>query len=113
VIASDFYNASGHCSDERIKEIIESLIHELLPHCSPPIQKAKVVDYECALSRFCVPLFSRQFPRSDTLGNLCKKRLFCAGDWVRMGDEEHRAKGRVQERARCVVFLSSETPPLF
>ena len=38
--------------------------------------------------------FSKRPPLQTSVKNVC-----CAGDWVRMGDREHGAKGLCQERA--------------
>lgn len=102
VVACDFYNAGGVLSlaDE---DIIKTLMEDLLPSAVPEFANAKVVDswvgkYEGTVSWFSPGSYLKRPPLqgagSDVLPN-----VKCAGDWVRMGDREHGAKGLCQERA--------------
>ncbi|TWB87345.1 MULTISPECIES: FAD-dependent oxidoreductase [unclassified Synechococcus] len=98
VIASDFYNASA-IAVMKDQEIIDLLIHELLPIAHPEFKNAKVVDYEVRRYPGSVSLFSPgSFQKRPPL-ETSVETIVCAGDWVRMGDEEHGAKGLCQERA--------------
>ncbi|EOD18312.1 hypothetical protein EMIHUDRAFT_349982 [Emiliania huxleyi CCMP1516] len=88
VVACDFYNsgASAHGSD-------------LLPAAVPGFSRANVVDsfvarYPGAVSWFSPGSFDKRPPLQTRVPN-----LVCAGDWVRMGEFEHGAKGLCQERA--------------
>lgn len=98
VVACDFYNAGGlmHLSED---ELVRLLTQDLLPAAVPAFAQARTVDswvgkYPTAVSWFAPGSFSRR-PTLDTpIVN-----LKCAGDWVRLGDREHGAKGLCQERA--------------
>jgi uncharacterized protein with NAD-binding domain and iron-sulfur cluster len=98
VIASDFYNASAiaELSDQAI---VDCLMQELLPLAQPAFREAKVVDQEVRRYPGSVSLFSpgsfQQRPPLET----SMATVVCAGDWVRMGEREHGAKGLCQERA--------------
>ena len=98
VLACDFYNAGAllPLSDE---DITSMLIDELLPSAVPAFGSAKVVDahvarYPGAVTWFSPGSYAKRPPLQTSLPN-----LVCAGDWVRMGDREHGAKGLCQERA--------------
>ena len=98
VIASDFYNASAivELSDQ---EIVNCLMQDLLPMAQPAFGDARVVDQEVrrypgSVSLFSPGSFSKRPPMETSLAS-----LVCAGDWVRMGEKEHGAKGLCQERA--------------
>jgi uncharacterized protein with NAD-binding domain and iron-sulfur cluster len=102
VVACDFYNAGGLMTvpDE---ELVRILMEDLLPSAVPAFGEAVVVDswvgkYPGAVSWFSPGSYTKRPPLQgagrDTLAN-----LKCAGDWVRMGDREHGAKGLCQERA--------------
>ena len=98
VIASDFYNASAivELSDQ---EIVNCLMQDLLPMAQPAFGDARVVDqevrrYQGSVSLFSPGSFSKRPPMETSLAS-----LVCAGDWVRMGEKEHGAKGLCQERA--------------
>jgi hypothetical protein len=98
VIASDFYNASG-IAVMNDQEIIDRLMHDLLPIAHPEFRNAKVVDYEVrryldSVSHFSPGSFSKRPPLETSV-----ETIVCAGDWVRMGEREHGAKGLCQERA--------------
>ena len=98
VIASDFYNASAiaELSDQAI---VDCLMQELLPLAQPTFREAQVVDQEVRRYPGSVSLFSpgsfQQRPPLET----SMATVVCAGDWVRMGEREHGAKGLCQERA--------------
>jgi uncharacterized protein with NAD-binding domain and iron-sulfur cluster len=98
VIASDFYNASAIAalSDQ---EIINRLTKDLLPVTHPAFTDARVVDSEVRRYPGSVSLFSPGSFRTRPPLETSVESIVCAGDWVRMGDREHGAKGLCQERA--------------
>jgi len=98
VVASDFYNASAIAamSDQ---EIIERLTRDLLPIAHPEFTNARVVDSEVRRYPGSVSLFSPGSFRKRPPLETSVPSIVCAGDWVRMGDKEHGAKGLCQERA--------------
>jgi len=98
VLACDFYNAGSllPLSDE---DVISLLMDELLPAAVPEFRAATVVDshvarYPGAVTWFSPGSYSKRPPLQSSVSN-----LVCAGDWVRMGEREHGAKGLCQERA--------------
>uniref|UniRef100_A0A7S2N6K8 Amine oxidase domain-containing protein n=1 Tax=Haptolina brevifila TaxID=156173 RepID=A0A7S2N6K8_9EUKA len=98
VVACDFYNAGGllPLSEE---DIVSMLMEELLPAAVPEFGAATVVEsyvqrYPGAVTWFSPGSYSKRPPLVTSVPN-----LVCAGDWVRMGDREHGAKGLCQERA--------------
>ena len=98
VIASDFYNASAiaELSDQ---EVVDCLMQDLLPIAQPAFRGAVVVDQEVrryprSVSLFSPGSFIQRPPLETSLAS-----VVCAGDWVRMGEREHGAKGLCQERA--------------
>jgi len=98
VVACDFYNAGGLLSlaDE---DIVNLLMNELLPSAVPEFRAAAVVDsyvqrYPGAVTWFAPGSYKSRPPLQTSVRN-----LVCAGDWVRMGEREHGAKGLCQERA--------------
>jgi uncharacterized protein with NAD-binding domain and iron-sulfur cluster len=100
VVACDFYNAGALLALSN-DDIVRTLMEELLPNAVPQFRKAKVVDswvgrYPGTVSWFAPGTYSKRPPLEGTkeISN-----LKCAGDWVRMGDQEHGAKGLCQERA--------------
>lgn len=100
VLACDFYNAGAllSLSDEKIAEI---LMKELLPEAVPDFAYANVVDswvgkFPGSVSFFSPGSFDRRPPMQ---GDPDVPTIKFAGDWVRMGDMEHGAKGLCQERA--------------
>jgi hypothetical protein len=97
VISCDFYNASALLlrSDE---EIIR-LIQELLPSAVPGFAGAKVLDSWVLRAPGAVSWFSPGSAAARPPLLTSVPRLVCAGDWVRLGDREHGAKGLCQERA--------------
>ena len=98
VVASDFYNASAIAalSDQ---EIIDQLTRDLLPIAHPEFSMARVVDSEVRRYPGSVSLFSPGSFRKRPPLETSVESIVCAGDWVRMGDREHGAKGLCQERA--------------
>jgi len=69
----------------------------------PRFADARVVDswvgkYPGAVSWFSPGSYSSR-PPLEGAGNAILPNVKCAGDWVRMGDREHGAKGLCQERA--------------
>ena len=102
VVSADFYNAGGLLSlpDE---DIVRLLAEELLPAAVPAFGDAKVVDswvgkYPGAVSWFSPGSYAARPPLQGA-GSGALPNVKCAGDWVRMGDREHGAKGLCQERA--------------
>mmetsp|Transcript_5246 Transcript_5246/g.15252 ORF Transcript_5246/g.15252 Transcript_5246/m.15252 type:complete len:331 (-) Transcript_5246:156-1148(-) len=100
VLACDFYNAGAllSLSDEKITEI---LMKELLPEAVPDFAYANLVDswvgkFPGSVSFFSPGSFNRRPPLQ---GDPAVPTIKFAGDWVRMGDMEHGAKGLCQERA--------------
>lgn len=100
VLACDFYNAGAlmSLSDDKIVEI---LMKDLLPKAVPEFAFANVKDswvgkYPGSVSFFSPGSFSRRPPLQ---GDPNVPNIKFAGDWVRMGDMEHGAKGLCQERA--------------
>jgi len=100
VLACDFYNAGAllSLSDEKITEI---LMKELLPEAVPEFAEANLVDswvgkFPGSVSFFSPGSFNRRPPMQGDPG---VPTIKFAGDWVRMGDMEHGAKGLCQERA--------------
>jgi len=100
VVACDFYNAGSLLAlpDE---DIVHTLMKDLLPSAVSEFSSATVVDswvgrYPGAVSWFAPGTYSK---RPKLQGDPSISNLVCAGDWVRMGDEEHGAKGLCQERA--------------
>ena len=100
VLACDFYNAGAlvSLSDEKL---IDILMNDLLPEAVPEFATANVVDswvgkYPGAVSYFSPGSFNKRPPMQ---GSPALPTIKFAGDWVRMGDMEHGAKGLCQERA--------------
>jgi len=98
VVACDFYNA-GSLLPLADEDIVEILTKELLPSAVPAFSDAAVVDsfvarYPGAVTWFSPGSFKSRPPLVTAVSN-----LVCAGDWVRMGEREHGAKGLCQERA--------------
>jgi len=98
VVACDFYNA-GALLPLSDSDIVELLMTELLPAAVPEFAQAAVVDsyvarYPGAVTWFAPGSYTSRPPLQTSVRN-----LVCAGDWVRMGEREHGAKGLCQERA--------------
>lgn len=98
VVACDFYNAGAllPLSDE---DIIRLLKEELLPSAVPAFGNASVVDSHVMRFPAAVSWFSPGSYESRPTLETPLQNLACAGDWVRLGDREHGAKGLCQERA--------------
>jgi len=101
VVACDFYNA-GALMTLSDKDIVDVLIEDLLPAAVLDFSGAKVVDswvgrYPGTVSWFAPGTYDKRPPLQGAGSGL--PNLKCAGDWVRMGDREHGAKGLCQERA--------------
>mmetsp|Transcript_31755 Transcript_31755/g.46839 ORF Transcript_31755/g.46839 Transcript_31755/m.46839 type:complete len:653 (-) Transcript_31755:41-1999(-) len=101
VVACDFYNAGAllSLSDD---DLISILTDDLLPSAVPKFRDAKVVDswvgkYAGTVSWFSPGSYTSR-PPLEGAGSILPN-VKCAGDWVRMGDKEHGAKGLCQERA--------------
>jgi len=100
VLACDFYN-SGSLMSLTDEALVDILMNDLLPEAVPEFRNAKVVDswvgkFPGAVSWFAPGSFSRRPPLQ---GAPEIPNIKCAGDWVRMGELEHGAKGLCQERA--------------
>jgi len=99
VLHCDLYNASGwlSMSDE---DIVAEWMTELLPTALPEISLANVVDSHVSKYPGAVSLFSPgSWNKRPTTRVPGVKNVVCAGDWVRMEEREHGAKGLCQERA--------------
>jgi len=98
VVACDFYNAGAllPLSDE---EVVRLLMEELLPEAVPEFRDAMVVDSHVVRYASAVTWFSPGSYTSRPTLETPLPNLVCAGDWVRLGDREHGAKGLCQERA--------------
>jgi uncharacterized protein with NAD-binding domain and iron-sulfur cluster len=101
VVACDFYNAGALLSLPN-DQLVSILMNDLLPSAVPAFADAKVVDswvgkFPGAVSWFAPGSYVKR-PPLEGAGSLLPN-LKCAGDWVRMGDREHGAKGLCQERA--------------
>ena len=82
---------------------VRILIEELLPSAVPKFADTKVVDswvgkYPGTVSWFSPGSYNKR-PPLEGAGRNVLPNIKCAGDWVRMGDMEHGAKGLCQERA--------------
>jgi len=103
VLSCDFYNA-GAVATLSDDAIVGLLAEKLLPSAYKSFGSAKVVDahvvrYGGAVSWFSPGSFAKRPPLGTSISNVC-----CAGDWVKMGDREHGAKGLCQERALVSGF---------
>ena len=112
VVACDFYNAGSllSISDE---DIVRILTDELLPSAVPKFADAKLVDswvgkYAGVVSWFSPGSYALR-PPLEGAGNNVLPNVKCAGDWVRMGDREHGAKGLCQERAYVSGFEAANS----
>jgi len=102
VVACDFYN-SGSLMSLSDEDILKILTEDLLPSAVPKFADAKVVDswigkYPGTVTWFSPGSFGLR-PPLEGAGNAVLPNVKCAGDWVRMGEREHGAKGLCQERA--------------
>jgi uncharacterized protein with NAD-binding domain and iron-sulfur cluster len=99
VVAADFY-FSGAISLMSDDAIVALLMDELLPAAVPAFAGAKAVDSFVLRCPAAVSHFSPGSAGSrPPLRPFGASNVACAGDWVRMGDREHGAKGLCQERA--------------
>jgi len=99
VVACDFYNA-GALLPLPDEDIVKVLMEDLLPAALPAFADCMVVDswvgrYPGTVSWFAPGTYRKRPP----LQIAQVPNIKCAGDWVRMGDREHGAKGLCQERA--------------
>ena len=98
VLACDFYNGGAvACLSDA--DLVDLLLQALLPAAVPGFEDANVLDAHVArcpgaVTWFSPGSFARRPPLKTSVSNVT-----CAGDWVRMGDKEHGAKGLCQERA--------------
>lgn len=102
VVACDFYNAGALITLDD-DAIVDILVKDLLPSAVPRFADAKVVDswvgkYPGTVSWFSPGSYNLR-PPLEGAGNSILPNVKCAGDWVRMGEREHGAKGLCQERA--------------
>ena len=67
-----------------------------------------VSKYPGVVSWFAPGTYSRR-PPLEGAGNAILPNVKCAGDWVRMGDREHGAKGLCQERAYVSGFEAANS----
>lgn len=112
VVACDFYNAGSLMSLSE-EDIVKILTDELLPSAVSKFADAKLVDswvgkYGGVVSWFSPGSFTRR-PPLEGAGNDILPNVKCAGDWVRMGEREHGAKGLCQERAFVSGFEASNS----
>lgn len=112
VLACDFYNAGGLIS-RADEDIVKILTDELLPSAVSKFADAKLVDswvgkYPGVVSWFSPGSYSKR-PPLEGAGNAVLPNVKCAGDWVRMGDREHGAKGLCQERAFVSGFEAANS----
>jgi len=112
VVACDFYNAGGlmSLSDE---DLVKILTDELLPSAVTKFADAKLVDswvgkYPGVVSWFSPGSFDKR-PPLEGAGKDALPNIKCAGDWVRMGEREHGAKGLCQERAYVSGFEAANS----
>merc|ERR1712127_278974 len=86
---------------------------DLLPSAVPKFADAKLVDswvgkYAGVVSWFSPGSFALR-PPLEGAGNSILPNVKCAGDWVRMGEREHGAKGLCQERAYVSGFEAANS----
>lgn len=112
VVACDFYNAGGlmSLSDD---DLVKILTDELLPSAVTKFADAKLVDswvgkYPGVVSWFSPGSFDKR-PPLEGAGKDVLPNIKCAGDWVRMGEREHGAKGLCQERAYVSGFEAANS----
>ena len=74
-------------------------LDDLLPQVVPAFRQAVVLDAEVRRYPGSVSLFSPGSFRQRPPLEPSLDAVVCAGDWVRMGEREHGAKGLCQERA--------------
>jgi len=77
---------------------------QLRSHCFTPDSKnAKVVDYEVRRYPVLCSVLSKAVPEVEPpLETFCRNDV-CAGDWVRMGDENMVPKACARTEPMCVV----------
>ena len=111
MLACDFYN-SGALNSLSDDDIVSLLKNSLLPSAVPEFNSANVVEFDVRRYPSAVSWFSPGSYRSrPPLQVATVKNLVCAGDWVRLGDREHGAKGLCQERAFVSgLYLTIQLP---
>jgi len=102
VVACDFYNAGALMSLSE-DDLVRILMEDLLPSAVSQFADANVVDswvgkYPGTVSWFSPGSYNSR-PPLEGAGSRVLPNVKCAGDWVRMGNLEHGAKGLCQERA--------------
>jgi uncharacterized protein with NAD-binding domain and iron-sulfur cluster len=100
VVSCDFYNAGALLAVPDV-ELVRIVTEELLPAAVPAFAAAQVVDswvgrFPGAVSWFAPGTYGKRPPLKGAAEII---NLKCAGDWVRLGEREHGAKGLCQERA--------------
>ena len=99
VVACDFYNA-GALLSKSDDDLISLLINDLLPSAVPEFKNCKILDSFVLKLPSSVTWFSPgSYKKRPPLVLNTINNLVCAGDWVRMGSDEHGSKGLCQERA--------------
>ena len=112
VLACDFYNAGSLISLSN-EDIVKVLTDELLPSAVSKFADAKLMDswvgkYPGVVSWFSPGSYTKR-PPLEGAGNAVLPNIKCAGDWVRMGEREHGAKGLCQERAYVSGFEAANS----
>jgi len=112
VVACDFYNA-GSLMSLQDEDIVKILTDELLPSAVSKFADAKLVDswvgkYGGVVSWFSPGSYALR-PPLEGAGNGILPNVKCSGDWVRMGEREHGAKGLCQERAFVSGFEAANS----
>eukprot|EP00808_Paulinella_micropora_P018218 g1949.t1 len=99
VVACDFYN-SGALMSLSDDALVEILMEKLLPSAVPAFAEAKLVESHVLRAPGAVTWFSPgSAANRPPLEVSAVSNLVCAGDWVKLGRYETKAKGLCQERA--------------
>jgi len=100
VLACDFYN-SGSLMSLSDEEIVRVLSKELLPAAVPAFSSANVIFSHVQRAPQAVSWFSpgSYAQRPPLIVPNTGSSIYCAGDWVKLGKYETKAKGLCQERA--------------
>jgi uncharacterized protein with NAD-binding domain and iron-sulfur cluster len=113
VLACDFYN-SGALMGLSNEDICHTLLNDqdgLLQQAVPEFKGAKILDSFVQRAPGAVSWFSpgSYVKRPPLIVPNFNNRLVTAGDWVKMGDKETRAKGLCQERAFITGLEAANT----
>ena len=98
VLACDFYGAGALCLLSA-SELVNLLVRDLLPEAEPQFGGVRVVDSHVEKYPQSVSWFSPGSYRKRPTIRTSVENIVCCGDWVRMEEREHGAKGLCQERA--------------